>query len=268
MLLRVTSHLPACRKVWAEIGDCHGSERLLCRGQFDGEKIIIISKSSQTGELTISFFKTAASGHLGLIYAGRAVAGFGIGSVSLQVPVYIAEMVSEANSFLSNQSIFGANEVQSPSSIRGRLVGIFEICSQGGGMLGFWINYAINRTISSSLRSQWQVPLGLQLLPGGLLLAGVFWCPESPRWYARKDRWEEAERSLTWVRTLPADHPFIQDELQQIRQQILIGLAPPTTRHSPWYYVRRLTQKGTRNRIGIGLLLMAFQNLTGVNIIT
>ncbi|KAF4201653.1 hypothetical protein CNMCM8927_001296 [Aspergillus lentulus] len=191
---------------------------------------------------------TAASGHLGLIYAGRAIAGFGIGSVSLQVPVYIAEM--------------------SPSSIRGRLVGIFEICSQGGGMLGFWINYAINRTISSSLRSQWQVPLGLQLLPGGLLLAGVFWCPESPRWYARKDRWEEAERSLTWVRTLPADHPFIQDELQQIREQILIGLAPPTTKHSPWYYVRRLTRKGTRNRIGIGLLLMAFQNLTGVNIIT
>ncbi|CEN60915.1 Putative Sugar transporter [Aspergillus calidoustus] len=191
---------------------------------------------------------TAASGHLGLIYAGRAIAGFGIGSVSLQVPVYIAEMA--------------------PSSIRGRLVGIFEICSQGGGMLGFWINYAINRTVSSSQRAQWQIPLGLQLLPGGLLLAGVFWCPESPRWYAKQDRWEEAERSLTWVRTLPAHHPFIQDELQQIREQIIIGLPHPATKHSPWYYVKRLAQKGTRNRIAIGLLLMAFQNLTGVNIIT
>jgi hypothetical protein len=28
-----------------------------------------------------------------MIYAGRAIAGFGIGSVSLQVPVYIAETV-------------------------------------------------------------------------------------------------------------------------------------------------------------------------------
>lgn len=31
---------------------------------------------------------------------------------------------------------------------------------------------------------------------------------------------------------------------------------------------KRLFQKGVRNRISIGLLLMACQNLTGVNIIT
>ncbi|KAL2823867.1 general substrate transporter [Aspergillus cavernicola] len=191
---------------------------------------------------------TASSGHLGLIYTGRAIAGFGIGSVSLQVPVYIAEMA--------------------PSSIRGRLVGIFEICSQGGGMLGFWINYAINRTVSPTTMSQWQIPLGLQLLPGGLLLAGIFWCPETPRWYAKRDRWDEAERSLCWARTLPADHPFIRGELQQIREQLQTDLLPPGVRRSPAYFAQRMWQRGTRNRIGIGLLLMAFQNLTGVNIIT
>lgn len=93
-----------------------------------------------------------------MIYAGRCIAGFGIGSVSLLVPVYIAET--------------------SPPSIRGRLVGIFEILSQGGGMLGFWINYAVNQTISKRLRAQWITPLGLQLLPGVLLLIGILWCPE------------------------------------------------------------------------------------------
>lgn len=45
-----------------------------------------------------------------MVIAGRAIAGLGIGSVSLLVPVYIAET--------------------SPPSIRGRLVGIFEILSQ------------------------------------------------------------------------------------------------------------------------------------------
>ncbi|KAL4958432.1 general substrate transporter [Aspergillus filifer] len=191
---------------------------------------------------------TGASGHLGLIYAGRAIAGFGIGAVSLQVPVYIAEM--------------------SPASIRGRLVGIFEICSQGGGMLGFWINYAINRTVSSTRMAQWQIPLGIQLLPGGLLLAGIFFCPETPRWYAKKDRWDEAEKSLVWARQLPADHPFIQGELQQIREQLSFDIVPSGSKYDPWFYLQRMWQKGTRNRIGIGLLLMAFQNLTGVNIIT
>ncbi|GME53117.1 putative quinate permease protein [Neofusicoccum parvum] len=190
---------------------------------------------------------TASSGRLGLIYAGRAIAGFGIGSVSLLVPVYIAET--------------------SPPSIRGRLIGIFEICSQGGGMAGFWVNYICDRTIPD-VAAQWQVPLGLQLLPGVALLLGILWCPETPRWHAKQDRWDEARRILSDIRKLPADHPFIQQELQDIQDQLVIATPPAGQSHSWKYYARRMWQKGTRNRIGIGLLLMAFQNLTGVNIIT
>ncbi|KAF4534987.1 Quinate permease protein [Lasiodiplodia theobromae] len=191
---------------------------------------------------------TAASGRLGLIYAGRAIAGFGIGSVSLLVPVYIAEI--------------------SPPSIRGRLIGIFEICSQGGGMAGFWVNYICDRTIPKALAAQWQVPLGLQLLPGVLLLLGILWCPETPRWHAKQDRWDKAREILADIRNLPPDHPFIQEELQDVQDQIAISRLPPGEHHTVKYYARRMWQKGTRNRIGIGLLLMAFQNLTGVNIIT
>jgi hypothetical protein len=135
-------------------------------------------------------------------------------------------------------------------------------------MCGFWINYIVNRTIPTERMAQWQVPLGLQLLPGAFLLMGIFWCPETPRWYAKQDRWEEAERTLVWIRKLPSEHPMIQEELQQIREQIQIGMPPPGARHDIGYYIHRLWQRGTRNRIGIGLLLMAFQNLTGVNIIT
>ena len=48
-------------------------------------------------------------------------------------------------------------------------------------MLGFWINYAVNQTISDKTHTQWIVPLGLQLVPGVLLFLGIFWCPETPR---------------------------------------------------------------------------------------
>lgn len=50
---------------------------------------------------------TASHGNLAMLIAGRAIAGLGIGASSLIVPVYIAET--------------------SPPSIRGRLIGFFEV---------------------------------------------------------------------------------------------------------------------------------------------
>lgn len=188
---------------------------------------------------------TAANGKIALLIAGRAIAGLGIGAVSLIVPVYISET--------------------SPPSIRGRLVGIFEIASQGGGMLGFWLNYIVARTIPVQTKTQWIVPLGLQLLPGTLLFFGMFMCPESPRWLARKDRWEDAEKILVKLRNLPSEHEYIQTELADIRQQCE---QRSTARLSKKAQFKKLFEAGTRNRVAIGLLLMACQNMTGVNIIT
>lgn len=189
--------------------------------------------------------QTAAQGNLNLIYGGRAIAGLGIGASSLTVPVYIAEVA--------------------PPSIRGRLVGIFEIASQGGGMLGFWINYATDQTVSVNNKAQWIIPLSLQLVPGVLLVSGMFWCPESPRWLARGDNFDAAEQILTMVRGLPSSHPYIMHEMGEIRAQV----EERSTNHlSKSAQFKKLFQKGTRNRMGIGLALMFLQSFTGVNIIT
>lgn len=127
------------------------------------------------------------------------------------------------------------------------------------------INYAVDRTISRDTQTQWIVPLGLQLLPGILLFIGIFFCPESPRWLAKKDRWEDAQKILTSIRKLPADHEYILAELGDIREQCE---QRSTMRLSKKQSFKKLFEHGTRNRVGIGLLLMACQNLTGVNIIT
>jgi hypothetical protein len=127
-------------------------------------------------------------------------------------------------------------------------------------------NYAVNRTISNSLKAQWIVPLGLQLLPGALLMLGILWCPESPRYWAKKDEWEKASKTLSYIRNLPEDHEYVRRELDEIRTQNILLSPPSGVKNPKKYYFQRLFQKGTRNRIGIGLLLMAFQNLTGVNV--
>ncbi|KAI5796437.1 general substrate transporter [Geopyxis carbonaria] len=190
---------------------------------------------------------TASAGRLSMIYVGRAITGLGIGAASLIVPVYIAET--------------------SPPSIRGRLVGCFEILSQAGSMLGFWINYITDRTIDDSQRNQWLIPTALQLIPGALLFVGSFFAPESPRWLCKRDNWEQARKNLVILRTLPGDHAYIRDELSGIREQIdfehsLVGNKGLKAQF------REMFLPGNRNRIGIGLCLMMFQNMTGVNIIT
>ncbi|KAH8761211.1 sugar transporter [Diaporthe sp. PMI_573] len=192
--------------------------------------------------------QTASHGLVGLIMAGRAIAGLGIGGTAPVIPVYIAEVA--------------------PPSIRGRLVGFYEIGSQGAQMCGFWVNYAVNKTISSSTPAQWQVPLGLQLFPAVIVLAVVPFCPESPRWLAKNDRWEKAEGIICDLRQLPTSHPYVMHELSEIRAEVefeahIAGLNPGT-----WLQFKELFKKGIRNRIAIGLTLMMCQNMTGVNIIT
>lgn len=60
---------------------------------------------------------------LGLIYAGRVLAGLGVGGASNLAPIYISEI--------------------SPPAIRGRLVCMFELGWQIGGLVGFWINVCL-----------------------------------------------------------------------------------------------------------------------------
>ena len=55
------------------------------------------------------------------IYAGRVIAGLGIGAASNLTPLLISEI--------------------SPPAIRGQLVGMYEIGWQIGGLVGFWLPY-------------------------------------------------------------------------------------------------------------------------------
>lgn len=80
---------------------------------------------------------------LGLIYAGRVLAGIGVGACSMITPIYISEL--------------------SPPAVRGRLVGIYELGWQIGGLVGFWINYGISETLAPS-HSQWLIPFAVSCI--------------------------------------------------------------------------------------------------------
>lgn len=69
---------------------------------------------------------------LGIMYAGRVLNGLGTGVASNIVPIYLSELA--------------------PPAIRGRLVGLYELGWQIGGMVGFWINVSRLYAFSLALR--------------------------------------------------------------------------------------------------------------------
>jgi MFS family permease len=112
-------------------------------------------------------------------YIGRFVAGLGLGAGTAVVPAYNAEMA--------------------PKEIRGKLGSGMQWLFALGVMLSYWIDYAVKITLPVSSK-QWQIPVGLQMVPAGVLALGLFALPESTRWLAKKGRYDEAYESLKWIR--------------------------------------------------------------------
>jgi hypothetical protein len=66
-----------------------------------------------------------------------------------------------------------------------------------------------------SVTRQWQIPIGLQIIPAGLLALGTFTLKESTRWLTKKGRHDEAWESLKWIR---ADESQVTvEEMEEIR---------------------------------------------------
>ncbi|KAF2196206.1 general substrate transporter [Delitschia confertaspora ATCC 74209] len=181
---------------------------------------------------------------LGLIIGGRVLAGLGVGGASNMVPIYISELA--------------------PPAVRGRLVGIYEMGWQIGGLVGFWINYGLQETMAPS-HKQWIIPFAVQLIPAGLLLIGAIWLKESPRWLFTKGRREEAFRNLCWIRNLPVDDLYLVEEVVAIDAQIendRITIGPGF-----WRPFTALFDRKVMWRFFLGSTLFLWQNGSGINAI-
>lgn len=181
---------------------------------------------------------------LGLILGGRVLAGIGVGACSMTVPIYISEL--------------------SPPAVRGRLVGIYELGWQIGGLVGFWINYGVNTTMEPS-HSQWLIPFAVQLIPAGLLMIGAFWIKESPRWLLSKGRREEGLANLCWIRNLPATDIYIVEEVNYMDEDHERYTSEVGTGF--WKPFASLRQPKVLYRFFLGGMLFLWQNGSGINAI-
>ncbi|KAF5004384.1 hypothetical protein FDECE_9104 [Fusarium decemcellulare] len=135
------------------------------------------------------------------LFAARFVMGIGIGAKNATVPIYSAEMA--------------------PARIRGALVMFWQLWVTAGIFLGFCANVIVKDVGDIA----WRLELGSAFIPAFVLSAGIYFCPESPRWLMKHGRHDEAFKSMCKLRAHPIigardyyySYVIYQEELKEAR---------------------------------------------------
>ncbi|KAI9769720.1 MAG: hypothetical protein M1835_006667 [Candelina submexicana] len=179
-----------------------------------------------------------ASQNIGMLIVGRVINGMCVGLCSAQVPVYISELA--------------------PPSRRGRLVGAQQWAITWGIMIMFYISYGSSYIDGIG---SFRVPWGVQMVPAMILFLGMLFLPESPRWLARKNRWDDCHAVLTLVHGHgDPNSPFVTRELREIKEMCEFE------RNNADVTYLELFKPNMINRTHIGLFTQIWSQLTGMNV--
>jgi SP family sugar:H+ symporter-like MFS transporter len=118
----------------------------------------------------------------------RLIGGLAVGAASLTVPLYLSEMA--------------------PARIRGALSSLNQLMI----VIGILAAYIVNYTLAEA--EAWRWMFGAAFVPAMVLLVGMIFMPETPRWLVRKEREDEARQVLRRTR----HESEIEDEIEEIRR--------------------------------------------------
>ncbi|KAI9757170.1 MAG: DNA-directed RNA polymerase [Chaenotheca gracillima] len=143
-----------------------------------------------------------SSQNVAQLVVGRIVNGLCVGIMSSQIPVYLAEL--------------------SPARIRGRVVGIQQWAIEWGILIMYMISYGCSFIDGpAGFRTAW----GVQAVPAAVLLVALIFFPESPRWLASKDRWDDCLFTLAHLHANgDTENPIVQAEYLEVREAQRIAL--------------------------------------------
>jgi MFS transporter, SP family, galactose:H+ symporter len=164
-----------------------------------------------------------------ILVAGRLVAGFGVGVAAVAAPLYAAELA--------------------PAAQRGRFVSSYQLAIT----IGIFVAYLVNQALAGA--EGWRTMLGVAAVPGVLLALAVLTAVESPRWFAKVGRRDDALQTLI---ALGAEKDA------EARLAAIAASLRAETKTPSWSDVFAPRWR-TPLRIGLGLAVL--QQVTGINAI-
>jgi sugar porter (SP) family MFS transporter len=135
----------------------------------------------------------------------------------------------------------------SPPRSRGIMTSLNQVALTLGILVAYGVDYLFTPT------SNWRAMFAVGLIFGTILLVGMIYMPESPRWLIGKHRKGEAETVLRKVRGTAA----VQDEIQETEQTI--------TAEQGGGGLAALEAPALRTPLIIGVGLAILQQVTGIN---
>ncbi|MCW5549433.1 MAG: MFS transporter, partial [Opitutaceae bacterium] len=157
----------------------------------------------------------------------RFIGGIGVGLASTISPMYIAEI--------------------SPAKLRGRMVILNQLAIVVGLSLSVYVAYLL------SFGGHWRWMFATETLPAAVLGICLLYVPSSPRWLAIQGRNEEALHVLTKINGEPQAHRELAEITAELGEE-KGGFS-------------ELLRPGIRRAVLIGVILMVFSQINGVNMI-
>ncbi|WP_413229975.1 sugar porter family MFS transporter [Halobacillus litoralis] len=170
-------------------------------------------------------FVLAFAPNVPILVTGRIILGLGVGGSTAIVPVYLSEMA--------------------PTESRGALGSLNQLMITIGIVLAYLINYAFAPI------EGWRWMLGLAAVPALVLMIGVLFMPESPKWLLKQNREKEARNIMGLTRK----KEDIDKEIKQMREI-------EAEKESTWDV---LTSKWVRPMLIVGSGIAIFQQFIGIN---
>jgi sugar porter (SP) family MFS transporter len=179
---------------------------------------------------TVGSLLAALAPSVGVLVAARFIIGLAVGTAALVVPLYLSEIA--------------------PTEVRGAIASLNQLMIVGGILIAF----IVNAILASS--GNWRLMLGLAAVPSLVLLAGMVFMPETPRYLVHTGEEETAKGVLE---DLPGDErPQDRiDEIHEVEQD----------EEGPGGLAGLWRAKWVRPALLVATGLAVFQQLVGINTI-
>jgi len=161
-----------------------------------------------------------------ILLSGRGVTGLAVGIISVAAPLYLSEIA--------------------PSHFRGGVVAAHQLAITIGILFAYSINYLL------SASGNWRLMFGWGIVPAAIQFIGMLFLPETPAWLLEHGHINQAKKVLSKLRK----------DIEWKKHFPAMKAVSASSKKVSWH---ALFKPHFRTVFLVGIVLSAFQQITGIN---